>query len=250
MGLLSKASLNAEGRAGFVAEYSGINLYSEHSLHSSLKEYLARPGDRLEAKVGGRVVDLVRADGELVEVQTRGLGKIEPKVLELAKAGRKVRVVHPIAVEKEIRRLDPKTEELLSVRMSPKRCDVYDLFDELIHATGLIAAKNVTVELLFIRSAQTNKRDGSGSWRRKGDRTVDRELLEVLSSRSFRTRSQWLALIPKSLPEPWSSASLAEGLGIGADKARKLLYCLAKAGLVAEAGKAGNRKLYERRART
>jgi hypothetical protein len=246
MGLLSKATLSAKGPSGFVAECSGINLYSEHSLHSSLKQHLARPGDRLEARVDGKVVDLVRESGELVEVQTRGLNKIEGKVLDLAAAGHKVRVVHPIIVEKEIRRLDPKTDELLSTRKSPKRSGVYDLFDELIHATGLIAARGVTVELLFVRSAETNKRDGSGSWRRKGDRTIDRELLEVLSSRSFHTRAQWLALIPKSLPPPWSSTSLAEALGIETDKARKLLYCLARSGLISEAGKEGNRKLYAR----
>jgi hypothetical protein len=230
----------------FVAENSGINLYSEHSLHASLKEYLAVPGDRLEARVGGKVVDLVRADGELVEVQTRNLSKVASKVLALAAAGNRVRVVHPIVVEKVIRRLDPKTEELLSTRKSPKRCDLYDLFEELARAPGLIASRNVTVEALLVRTAEVKTRDGSGSWWRKGDRTVDRELLEVVSSRSFRTRGQWLALIPKSLPPPWTSAALGEALGIESDRARKLLYCLARAGLLAEAGREGRRKLYER----
>jgi hypothetical protein len=230
----------------FVAENSGINLYSEHSLHASLKEYLAVPGDRLEARVGGKVVDLVRADGELVEVQTRNLSKVASKVLALAAAGNRVRVVHPIVVEKVIRRLDPKTEELLSTRKSPKRCDLYDLFEELARAPGLIASRNVTVEALLVRTAEVKTRDGSGSWWRKGDRTVDRELLEVVSSRSFRTRGQWLALIPKSLPPPGTSAALGEALGIESDRARKLLYCLARAGLLAEAGREGRRKLYER----
>jgi hypothetical protein len=216
MGLYEKAALrSAKPKAeAFVAECSGINLYSEHSLHSSIKERLAAPGDRLEARVEGRVVDLVRADGELVEVQTRGLGKIAPKVLALAAAGHRVRVVHPIVVEKTIRRLDPKTEELVSTRKSPKSCDLYDLFEELARAPGLIAARNITVEALLVRSAEVKLRDGSGSWRRRGDRTVDRELVEVLSSRAFRTRSQWLALIPKGLDSPWSSASLGEALGI------------------------------------
>jgi len=228
----------------FAAECSGINLYTEHSLHAQLKSYLAAPGDRLEARVEGRIVDLVRSGGELVEVQTGSLGKIVPKVLSLAAAGHHVRVVHPIVVEKAIRRLDPKTEELLTTRKSPKRCDLYDLFEELARAVGLIAARNVTVEALFVRTAEVKVRDGSGSWWRKGDRTVDRELVEVLSSRSFRTKGQWLALIPKSLPPPWSSPTLGEELGIEADRARKILYCLARAGLIAEAGKEGRRKAY------
>ena len=229
---------------GIVAERSGINLYAEHSLHAQLKEHLAGPGDRLEVLVGGKVVDLVRADGELVEVQTGSLGKIVPKVLALAAGGRRVRVVHPVSVEREIRRLDPRTEELLSVRRSPKRGDVYSLFDELVQAKGLIAARNVTVEVLLVRTAETRTKDGSGSWRRRGDRTIDRELVEVMSSRSFRTRGQWLGLIPKRLPPPWSSAALGEALGIGADRARKILYCLAREGLLVEAEKDGRRKTY------
>ena len=230
--------------SGLVAERSGINLYSEHSLHARHKVYLAGPGDRLEVPVDGKVVDLVRADGELVEVQTGRLGNIVPKVLALADRGHRVRVVHPIPVEREIRRLDPKTEELLSVRKSPKRGDIYSLFDELVQAKGLIASRNVTVEVMLVRSAEIKIRDGSGSWRRRGDRTVDRELVEVLSSRCFRTRGQWLALIPKALPAPWSSSALGEALGIDADRARKILYCLAREGLLAEAGKDGRRKTY------
>jgi hypothetical protein len=227
-----------------VAERAGINLYSEYSLHAQLKERLAGPGCRLEAAVEGKVVDLVRPDGELVEVQTGHLGQIVPKVLALAASGHPVRVVYPVSAEREIRRLDPKTGELLSVRRSPKRGDLYSLFDELVKATGLIASHNVTVEVLIVRSSETKTKDGSGSWRRRGDRTIDRELLEVLSSRSFRTKSQWLALIPKSLSEPWTSPALGEELGIGTDRARKILYCLAKAGVILESGKDGRRKTY------
>jgi hypothetical protein len=228
----------------FVAECRGINLYSERSLHAQLKVRLASPGDRLEARVGGKVVDLLRASGEIVEVQTGNFGKISDKLLGLAAEGRKVRLVHPIAVEREIRRLDPKTEELVSTRRSPKRGDLYSVFDELVNAPELIASRNLTLELILVRIAEVKVRDGSGSWRRKGDRIVDRELVELISSRSFRTKSQWFALIPKSLPPPWSSPLLGEALGIGADRARKLLYCFCRAGLVVEKGKSGRAKLY------
>jgi hypothetical protein len=231
---------------GFAAEKEGINLYAEYSLHEELKKYLASPGDRLEAPVEGKVIDLVRSGGELVEVQTRQLGKIAGKVLALAGKGYKVRVVHPIELERQVRRLDPVTEEVLSTRKSPKRGDLYALFDELVHAPGLIAARNVTIEALMVKSVETKTRDGTGSWRRKGDRTVDRELAGIVSSRSFRTKSQWLALIPKSLPAPWTSPSLGEALGIKPERARKLLYCFCRAGLLAEAGKVGRAKAYEK----
>ena len=229
-----------------VAERAGINLYSEYSLHEQLKEYLAGPGDRLEALVEGKVIDLVRADGELVEVQTGHLGQLRPKVLALAERGLRVRVVYPVSAERQLRRLDPGTNELVSTRRSPKRGDVYSLFDELVHAPEFIAARNVTVEILLVRSVETKIRDGSGSWWRRGDRTVDKELVEVLSSRTFRTRGQWLALIPKNLASPWSSAALGETLGISSERARKILYCYCRAGLLVESGKDGRRKTFEK----
>ena len=81
-------------------------------------------------------------------------------------------------METSILRLDPKTGELLSERKSPKRGDLYSIFDELMRATGLIAAPHVTVEILLVRTRELRTRDGSGSWRRRGDRTLSRELVE------------------------------------------------------------------------
>ena len=82
-----RQSRPAPWRACLGCRTRGHQLYSEHSLHARLKELLAEPGDRLEVAVEGRVVDLVKAGGELVEVQTSNLAKIVPKVLALAAAG-------------------------------------------------------------------------------------------------------------------------------------------------------------------
>jgi len=229
-----------------VVERAGINLYSEYSLHAQLKEYLARPGDCLEAPIEGKVIDLVRADGELVEVQTGHLGQIESKVLEFAGKGYRVRVVYPVSAVRELRRLDPVTHELLSTRRSPKHGDIYSLFDELVHAPEFVAAQNVAVEVIMIRSVETKMRDGSGSWWRKGDRTVDRELVEVLSSCSFQTPREWLSFIPENLEPPWSSVVLGEVLGIGPERARKILYCFSRSGLLVESEKNGRGKTYRK----
>lgn len=227
--------------------FEGIGVYAESGLHSALKLHLAGPGDSFEVSVGGKVVDLVRAiparGVELVEVQTKRLDKIAAKVLALAETN-KVRVVHPIAAETVIGRICPETGELLSERRSPKRGGLWDLFDELVRAPSLIAARNVTVEVLLVRSRELRRRDGKGSWRRRGDTVLSRDLEEVLESRSFRTRAEWLRLLPAGSGS-WTSASLGAALGVRADTARKILYSYAKAGLLSEAGKSGRHKVYE-----
>ncbi len=232
--------------ADYAAETRGINLYAERSLHAQIKKFYWESGDRFEAKVDGKIVDILKGNGEVIEVQTRGIGKIQAKALALSRSGHSVRIVYPLAVEREIRRLDPATDELVSIRRSPKRGTMYELFAELVHAPGLIAAKNITIDVLLVKTAETRKNDGTGSWRRRGDRTIDSELVEVRGSRSFRTASQWLSFIPRQLSPPWSSMALASALGIPTERARQLLYCFAKAGLVSEVGRRGRTKLYER----
>ena len=235
----------AEASIELDAETEGINTFAESALHSSLKSWLAKPGDRLEVSMDGRVVDLLRADGECVEVQTKNLNRITPKVLALARKG-PVRVVHPVLADYSIARLDPSTGELLSERRGPKRGDFWSVFDELVMASGLIAARNVTVEVLLVRAREIRVRDAKWSWRRKGDRVLSRELVEVLDSRALRGKAGWMALLPRDLSWPCHSGSLGEALGIADDRARKILYSYAKAGLLVEAGKAGRRKAFLR----
>lgn len=228
------------------AEKNGINLYSEYSLHAQLKNYLAQPGDRFEAAVDGKVVDVLRADGEIVEVQTGHFGQIKSKLLSFAQKGYRVRLVYPIAVQTEIQRLDPVTGELLSRRRSPKRGNFYQIFAELIRAPELIAAPNVTIQIIFVKSVVVKVRDGTGSWWRNGDRIIDRELAEVVASQDFSSKEEWQGLLPSSLSPPFTTSSLSENLGIKPIQARQLLYCFRRAGLLVERGTRGRAKLFEK----
>ncbi len=228
------------------AERSGINLYSERSLHDQVKRLLAGPGDRIEAAVGGRVVDLLRSDGSVVEVQTRHLYALLPKVRALAGAGIRVRVVHPVPESLQIRRRDPDSGRIVSTRKSPKRGDLWSVFDELVKAPDLISLPGVAVEVLLVRASELRVRDGTGSWRKRGDRTEDRFLEGIVGAVSWESPQDWLALIPRDLPEPWSSETLGSSLGIAPARARKVLYSLARAGLLREEGRSGRRKLYRR----
>jgi hypothetical protein len=71
----------------------------EGPLHAAVKALLAEPGDRLEVPVGRFVIDLLRADGELVEVQTRGFSALGKKLDALLDEHR-MRIVHPVAAER------------------------------------------------------------------------------------------------------------------------------------------------------
>ncbi|MEC7841820.1 MAG: hypothetical protein VX911_02980, partial [Candidatus Latescibacterota bacterium] len=75
-----------------------IGTLREKSLHAAVKEWYAEPGDRVEEKVEGFVIDIVRPD-LLIEIQTRAFLPLKRKLNRLTETHR-VRLVHPIAGEK------------------------------------------------------------------------------------------------------------------------------------------------------
>ncbi len=232
-----------ESVSTIVAESPGIGLYAERGLHAALKAvYATRPGARLEARVAGKIVDVVLPD-EFVEVQTRNIGSISEKILHLA-CVKPVRIVHPIVVETIIERIDPGDGSLASTRKAKTRRDFYSLFDELVRAPLVVASPNVRFDVVLVRVRELRVRDGSGSWRKRGDRVLSRDLAGIMATTSLDTQADWLALIPAALEAPYESSALGAALGIAAPRARKVLYTFAKAGLLREAGKSGNRKLY------
>jgi hypothetical protein len=70
----------AAERTSSLCVVSSIGVMREGTLHAAVKAVLAQAGDRLEVPLDRFVIDLVGADGELVEVQTRGFGALGTKL--------------------------------------------------------------------------------------------------------------------------------------------------------------------------
>src|SRR5262245_52476471 len=122
-------------------EVPGIGLLNEKPLHASLKAWYGQPGDRFEVPVEGFVVDIVR-DDRLLEIQTSSLASLKSKVARLARSHR-MRLIHPIALEKWIVRLAKDESGAVSRRKSPKRGRVEDLFWEIVGLGRLFANRNL-----------------------------------------------------------------------------------------------------------
>ena len=82
-----------------------IRTLREKPLHASLKQWYAQPGDGVEVPVDGFVIDLIR-DDLLIEVQTRGFSSMKQKVNALIDLGHRVRIVHPIPIDRWIVKID------------------------------------------------------------------------------------------------------------------------------------------------
>jgi hypothetical protein len=219
----------------------GIGQLAERSLHAALKEYLHRPGDTLEARLGRYVIDIVRGD-LLIEIQTRHLYALRPKLRRLLDEGHRIHLVHPLPAERWIVREDA-AGRLTSRRKSPKRAAVHDIFSELVRIPDLVAHPNLTLEALLIREEQVWRDDGQGSWRRDRWSLADRRLVGVARSVVLNDPADYLALLPP-LPSPFTNADLAQAKGWNRYLAGKATYALRAMGLVALAEKRGRTNLF------
>ncbi len=213
----------------------------EGPLHAALKTWLAQPGDQLEVPVQRYVVDLVRADGELVEVQTGNFSAMAGKLDALLDEHR-IRIVHPIAAERRIVRVGDGGE-VVSVRRSPRRAGVVDVFDQLVFFPSLLSHPHLVVELLLIREDHVR----AVSPVRVRGRTRDpgeRRLVEVLERIELRDRHDLLAVLPPLPTAPFSTRDLAALLGCAPGLARRAAYGLRSAELIEAAGRRGRTPLH------
>ncbi len=227
-----------------------IGTLTESSLHAALKAHFALPGDRIECEVAGYVVDIVRPlpDGgaRCIEIQTRNLGQMRPKLLALL-AEHPVHVVHPIAQERYIVRV-AANGIVASRRKSPKHGRVYDLFPELVGLAALVGHPHLTLEVVLIGEEQHWRDDGQGSWRRRRWSIADRRLLGVGESFVFAAPADFAALLPTELPDRFDTGELAALIRAPRHLAQKLAYCLRAMDALQADGKRGRAVLYRRTA--
>ena len=224
---------------------SSIGTKKESSLHRSLKfRYSGAEGDT-ETLAGAYVCDGRTSEGELIEVQTGSFGPLKEKVKRLTLKN-KVRIIHPVIVQKHIELFDTEGR-LLHRRKSPRKGGIWDLFNVLVYAPELPLLKNLTIEVAFVDVVEKRIDDGKGSWRRKGVRIADRFLGAWHESVILKRPKDYCRFIPFEKNEPFTTRSLGEQAGINAGAARKALYVLTKMGIVERVGKQGRSFVYKKK---
>lgn len=211
-----------------------IGLLNEKPLHAGLKEWYRRDGDEVEVPLEGFVVDLV-SDGRLIEIQTRGFSSMRRKLDRLLDSY-SIRVVYPVAVEKWIVKLDDDRREV-SRRRSPKRGIPADVCAELVSFPSLLSHPNFTLEVALTQEEEIRSPDAKKGWRRGGFVIEERRLVAVCGTVELDSPEALLDLLPEALPDPFTTADLAKGLGRSRHLAQEVAYCLRVSGAVGTIGR-------------
>lgn len=220
-----------------------IGTLSESHLHAALKDLYAQPGDALEAEHKGYIIDILR-DQQLIEIQTRSLGSLRPKLTALLPQ-HPILLVHPLPKVKWIQR-QPAAGPLPPRRKSPKQARLEDAFRELLRIADLLPHPNLTICLTFIEIEEVWREDGLGSWRRKGWSIAERRLISMQSERRLNGLADYAALLPATLPGQFTNAQLSTHLRIPGSLAGKMTWTLTRAGLIKQVGRQGRANLFQR----
>ena len=216
----------------------------ETSLHKQLKaRYAASPAEQ-EVACDGYRIDAV-CDGELVEIQHGSLAAIRDKISALLKKHR-VTVVKPIIARKKLIKLKRPGGKVVGSRLSPKRGQLLDVFDELVYFTQVFPHKRLTLEVLLVEVEEL-RFPGHGRRRRRGARDFqieDQRLLSVVETHRFRSLADLRNVLPRQLPDTFHTGDLAECLEIKRWTAQRIAYCLRETGAIKNVGKQGNALLY------
>ncbi len=209
----------------------------ERGLHAELKEWLKEPGDLVEGMVWGYRADIIRGD-ILIEIQTGNFPQIKAKLVRLLK-GYQVRLVHPVPVRKWIiREVEGKRQR----RVSPRKGRVEEVFNELIYCPTLPLDSNFSLEVIMVDAEERQ----AVRWRgRKRTRytVTERHLLKVVGREVFERPRDYLRLLPQ-MNGAFTARQLSKASGLRITLARRMVYCLARMGVIEEVGSVARAKLY------
>lgn len=221
---------------------SNIGTLQEGGLHAGIKAWYGRDADQFETPVDGYVVDIVRGE-LLVEIQTGNFAALKPKLARLLEK-HPVHLLYPVAQQKWIVR-ETAVGHPLSRRQSPKRGQVWDVFDELVRIPHLLPHPRLTLTVLLTQQEEIWRDDGRGSWRRKRWSIAERRLLAVNEELIFPQPADFVALLPADLHRPFTNKQLAQALAIRPHLAQRLTYTLRHCDVLTAVGKEGSSYLFD-----
>jgi hypothetical protein len=219
-----------------------IGTERESGLHRALKFRYAGLQGETETPVGSYVADGLSGEGEIIEVQTGSFGPLKEKVKDLTRRG-PVRIIHPIIITKYIDVFDKEGKKQYR-RKSPRKGAEWDLFKALLYAPELPLIQKLSIELALVDVLETRVADGTGSWRRKGQRIAGRDLAAWHGAVLLNTPRDYRRFIPFTAGESFTVNDLREKARIPRPLAGKTLYVLTKMGIVKRVGKKGNSWVY------
>lgn len=220
---------------------SEIGTLAERRLHSVLKFYYESDVDLHEIKVGRFFADIVTG-GQIIEIQTGDLGRLRRKLDTFLKE-HTVTVVHPMAKNCVITRVDPETGERISRYKNPRHASIYSAIPRLYRIKPYLQNPNLAIRLVFL-SVEEFRTPNCKKWgSHKGSVRLERFPEAIHYEIDLSTPEDYKVFLPSELPENFTSGDLKKLTRC--PDASLLLTVLNAVGTVERVGKKGNSFVYK-----
>ena len=223
---------------------NAIGELNERSLHRALKERYAVAGSATEQPVDGFVADVVIGD-RIIEVQTGMFSPLKRKLPRLLDRYA-VTLVHPIAKDRYIVKVQDDPRAPTTRRKSPLHGTVYQVFSALVSIPALLEHPRLTLHVVMTVEEHIRAWDGTRRRRRGGWVTHDRRLVDIAETHAIDCMADLFALIDAALPETFTSRDLATTMSASRRLGQQAAFCLREAGVTEICGKQGNALVYRR----
>ncbi len=221
-----------------------FSILNESQLHHSLKLlYQELYEGQTESEMDGFIYDIVTKNGNIIEIQTKNLAKLLPKILKTIEKGHNIKLIHPVPLTT---RIELKDEEgkIISKRKSPKKGSIYSVFRELTGIYPVLTNPHFSLEVVEIEMTEerirttepVQSKNGRRRFRRNWNKSGKR-LDAIINTRRFSKAEDYLRLLPP-LPQPFCAKDLKKALDENPDipkgtaDAHLIIWVLSHAGLI------------------
>ena len=208
---------------------AGIGTLAEKWLHRIVKRYLTDDPAQCETRLPGtRYIPDVRIGQSVYEVQTGAFAPMREKLrYYLEQTDLSVTVVRPVAQNRWVSLIDPRTQEISPRRRSPRHGRAEELLPELYGILPFPGHPRLRFLLLMLEVYDFRLAPPPG--RRGGRARFERIPLSLLGELSLHTPSDFARFVPPALPSPFTVrqfSALSRLRGLDAYSAVRVLASL------------------------
>ena len=226
-----------------------INTYNESSLHKKFKTEAAQKyGGKTEQCMENYICDVITDDGIIIEIQTKSFKNIRDKLIDLLHNHR-VLLIYPLVCETYIEYYN-EAGSLVSRRKSPKKRNLYSIFDELTGIWSVLLHENFTLKVVETTAVKKRQKTAEPVQSVNKKRRVkknwygfDTELIAEGSSHFFYSKKDYTALLAE-IPEEFGVMEAAAQTGAQKTHIQKMLWTFRKMGLIEKTRQDGRRFIY------
>lgn len=197
----------------------GFSTINESNLHHSLKVlYSEIYKGETEVEQDGYIYDIVSKNGNIIEIQTKNLSKLLNKIHSTINNGHNVKIVYPLVISKRIKTYD-ENNKLVSNKKSPVKGNIYDIFKEITGLTSILLNPHFSLEIVEIEMTEERKRTNepvqSKNKKRRYKKNwikTNKYLEEIINTRRFNSKKDYLSLLPASLNQEFTTKDLRNEL--------------------------------------